>query len=1192
VKPESPYKGLVPFEDSDLDALLFFGRERESEIIAANLLAARLTVLYGPSGVGKTSVLRAGVAHRLRRLARANVAERGQPEFAVVVFDGWSEDPAAALRQAVRDELTSLSGSALLDEREGESLAVTLARWTEALACDVLLILDQAEEYFLYHSEDSGFAEELPELVTRPGLRVRVLLSLREDALAKLDTFKGRIPNLFANYLRLDHLDRRAAHEAIVKPIERYNELAGESIEIEPALAEAVLEQTAAGKVDLGEAGVGAARDESDEGRIEAPYLQLVMERLWEEERSAGSSQLRLETLERLGGAESIVRAHLRRAVEELSPAEKDVAADVFRYLVTPSGTKIAHGLGDLAEYTSVDEQSLLPVLTALRRERIVRPVDGAGANGDRYEIYHDVLADAVLGWRREQELERERRTAEKRHRRLAVVALGSLVALAVMTLVAIYAFAQRREAQDQRREARMQSTQARARELAATAFSLQPADPDRSIDLAQQAARIDPTPTIEEVLRNSLIASRVRRVFRPGDGAVTAADYSPDGSRVVAASADGSVRVFQARTGQELSALRHKGRATSASFSQDGRLIATAGSDRTARIWSGGRDPARVLRHPAGVRDAVFSFDSASLVTLADDAAVRVWNVDTGKLLNTFAEPRAARRLVASPALPLVVSFGADRLARVYDVAAGRLVAALPHDGRVTSAAFGPGGRLLITGSAGSDWLARVWNVPRGSLRSVLRGHQGQILGVAFSPRGQQAATVSSDGTGIVWNLAKEGGTQESELIGHTNFAHDVAFSPGGFFVVTASRDASARVWKVDRGNQEGLLLGHKGSVRGARFSPGGRQVLTWGDDGTVRVWDVEFDPLLRRLGRHAAAATEVETTLDGKLAISAGLDGTARIWRLPFGRGPILRSGGPVADLAVNRDGSFIATATRVGVEVWRRSGEKVTSMEQPGRKLAVAFSPDSQLLGSGGESGGVLLARLPEGAPVSRLNHPGAITRLAFSSDGDELAVGGADGAVRLWDSEDGTMRRKLEGLNGRVVGLEYSRDGDRLVVAARDKDGQLWDPRSGKLVAVLRGHVGALTSAKFSPDGSLVVTASVDHDARLWDARTGEPRRVLGGHFALVSDARFSDDGRWIVTAGPGTAGIWEVRTGKLLFLLRGHDGILRSAAFAPGGHTVVTAGEDGTVRTYDCKVCGDLDDLIQLAEERLARISGS
>ena len=87
-----------------------------------------------------------------------------------------------------------------------------------------------------------------------------------------------------------------------------------------------------------------------DESRIEAPYLQLVLERVWEEE-AGGLEPLRSETLARLGGADAIVRTHLRRAVEELSPEEKDVAADVFRYLVTPSGTKIAHGAGDLAEY-------------------------------------------------------------------------------------------------------------------------------------------------------------------------------------------------------------------------------------------------------------------------------------------------------------------------------------------------------------------------------------------------------------------------------------------------------------------------------------------------------------------------------------------------------------------------------------------------------------------------------------------------------------------------------------------------------------------------------------------------------------------------------------------------------------------------------------------------------------------------
>ena len=287
--PDSPYKGLVPFEDSGIDALLFFGRERESSIIAENLLAARLTVLYGPSGVGKSSVLRAGVAHRLRRQADLNVEKRGHPEFTVVVLDVWNEEPTETLRATVREALAAQFGSALLDERDGEPLAETLGRWSDALACDLLLILDQAEEYFLYHEAESGFAVELPELVTHSGLRVRVLVSLRDDALSKLDRFKGRIPNLFSNYLRLDHLDRDAAREAVVRPVERFNELTGESIEVEPALVEEVLDQTAAGQVDFGSAGRGLGADEAPAGRIEAAYLQLVLERLWQEERAMGS---------------------------------------------------------------------------------------------------------------------------------------------------------------------------------------------------------------------------------------------------------------------------------------------------------------------------------------------------------------------------------------------------------------------------------------------------------------------------------------------------------------------------------------------------------------------------------------------------------------------------------------------------------------------------------------------------------------------------------------------------------------------------------------------------------------------------------------------------------------------------------------------------------------------------------------
>jgi AAA+ ATPase superfamily predicted ATPase len=127
----SPYKGLAAFEDSDLDALLFFGRERDTEVIAANLLAARFTVLYGPLGVGKSSVLRAGVVRRLRSLA---------PEAALVVFDTWAGDAAAGLASAFAE---AVEGEPLAADRPlGDTLAELAARF----GSDVFLVLDQFEE--------------------------------------------------------------------------------------------------------------------------------------------------------------------------------------------------------------------------------------------------------------------------------------------------------------------------------------------------------------------------------------------------------------------------------------------------------------------------------------------------------------------------------------------------------------------------------------------------------------------------------------------------------------------------------------------------------------------------------------------------------------------------------------------------------------------------------------------------------------------------------------------------------------------------------------------------------------------------------------------------------------------------------------------------------------------------------------
>ena len=827
----------------------------------------------------------------------------------MVVFDAWSEDPVGSLRAAVREELAAQFGSALLDEQEGEPLADTFGRWTEGFACDLLLILDQAEEYFLYHQGESGFAVDLPELVTRPGLRVRVLLSLRDDALAKLDRFKGRIPNLFANYLRLDHLDRRSAADAVLKPVERYNELTGESIEVEPELVEAVLDETAAGQVDLGAAGRGIAVEEEGAGRIEAAYLQLVLERLWEDERAAGSTRLRVTTLASLGGAESIVRAHLRRAVQELTTEQRDVAADVFRFLVTPSGTKIAHGVSDLAEYSSVDEQRLMPVLSTLGRERIVRTVDGAGSNGARYEIFHDVLGEAVLAWRREQELERERRAAERRHRRLAIVAVAALLALAAMTAVAIYALSQRREARRAADTAHARELVARSSSLVARSSALLAQDPLESVGLAAQAARLDPTAAAETALRDSLAASRERTILKAGNGRVNAAAYDPSSTLVVTADGDGTARIFST-LGEQVAVLRQRGAVTDAAFSPDGKIVATASRDRTVKLWNRDGGLIRTLRHDSPVVDLVFSPDRRVLVTTTAAGTTHIWSLGPDRAHRTLATPAPAHAVISNDGQYLAV-VGADRFARVYSLPSGALIFELPHSSQVLSAAFGPRKEMLVTGSA--DRTAQTWDLRRGSPAYRLSGHFGRVVDVAVSPQGQFVGTASADGTARIWNVATRRGALTAIATGHTDQLHSISFSPSGLFFVTSSRDGTARVWKTDRGTPVAVLAGHDGDVLGASFSRTGRRVLTYGEDGTARIWDSGTAAELRVLARQRAPFTGLDVFGDGRRFVTTDADGIARIWQgsSPLRTLPVRR----VRAASVSVDGSLVATASADG-------------------------------------------------------------------------------------------------------------------------------------------------------------------------------------------------------------------------------------------------------------------------------------
>ena len=105
--------------------------------------------------------------------------------------------------------------------------------------------------------------------------------------------------------------------------------------------------------------------------------------------------------------------------------------------------------------------------------------------------------------------------------------------------------------------------------------------------------------------------------------------------------------------------------------------------------------------------------------------------------------------------------------------------------------------------------------------------------------------------------------------------------------------------------------------------------------------------------------------------------------------------------------------------------------------------------------------------------------------------------------------------------------------------------------------------------------------------LWDVPSGKALRVLRGHFGSVADARFSPDGRWIVTAGPRSVGVWRASDGKLIKLLAGPEGPFTAAAFLPDSRTIVAVTEDKVVSGHECRFCGEIPELLEVAEERLA-----
>ncbi len=671
-------------------------------------------------------------------------------------------------------------------------------------------------------------------------------------------------------------------------------------------------------------------------------------------------------------------------------------------------------------------------------------------------------------------------------------------------------------------------------------------------------------------------------RAVLAGDAgaSVKSAAFSPDGRRIITASADNTLRVRDADTGMPIGEpLRgDSNNVIGVAFSHDGKRMITTSDEGSAQEWgwdAGSQtfSPIVALKDRVGgvVISVGFSPDDARIVTLSSGKAaangakdadedrpltVQVWAAETGKPIGgPLGGPLSrvgVRSAVVSSDATRIVTLSDDRSSDAKSLTNGRREADQNRNSKV-----------------------QVWSVETGQqIGQPLAVHKGRVRTVAFSLDGNRIVSAFDDTTVWVWvwdARAKIFRHSGEPLAGHDGPVSSAAFSPDATRIVTASVDKTARLWNSRTGEQIGEpLAGHDGAVISAAFSPDGKRIVTVSDDGTARVWDAQPSRAIGEpLRGHDAAVYGAVFSPDpeGRRVVTASGDKTVRVWVWDVNAKAFRQDGEPlkghtsdVNSVAFSSDGMHIVTAS-----------DDKTARVWAWDATAKTFKSIAELKG-----------------------HDDKVLSAAFSFDGKRIVTASADNTALVWDAETGKqVGQPLAGHTDTVYTAAFSRNGTRIVTASEDGTARLWDAQTGMQIGEpLAGHKGAVWSAAFSPDGRRIVTASYDTTALVWDAETGKQiGEPLKGHNAAVTSAAFSPDGNRIVTGSDDkTARLWvwddDTKAYKSIAELKGHTDTVFSVAFSSGGERIVTASTDGTARVWG--IFSDTGQFVAKAESEAPR----
>jgi WD40 repeat protein/class 3 adenylate cyclase len=1155
----NPYKGLRAFEEGD--AADFFGREELVEELIKRLGHTRFLAVVGPSGSGKSSVVRAGLIPALRRGAIA-----GSEGWHIAdMFPGAHplDGLEAALLRAAPDAPAGVMDQL---ERDEQGLHRAVLRLLPSDGSELILVIDQFEEVFTLVENEaarSHFLGSLEAAAADPRSRLRVVVTLRADFYDRpllyrgfAELFKSRVESVVP--LSAEELER-----TISGPAKRAD------VTLEPGLVAAMVADVA-----------------EEPGAL--PLMEYALTELFERR---DGRVLFLEAYRELGGVSGALGRRAEELYEDLNDDGKEAARQLFLRLVAlGEGTEDTRRRVPRAEVASldVDQQSMATVLDTYGASRQLSFDRDAKTGAPTIELAHEAMltawprlhrwiddarddlrterrvAGAARDWieadrdrsfllggsRLEQaeawqegsglaatpeereyldasRAERERRTADEAARlaheqeleRRSVRRLRAFVALlAAAALVAagltVFATGQQRKAQQEERRAI-------ARELAAASVSNLDADPERSILLALKA--IDQTrseggsvlPEAVEALHRAVTASRIERSF-PGVGG--AIDWSPQGVFVTEGQEnEGIVDVRDAATGERVLPPwdGHDADVNDVQFSPDGSLLATAGEDGALKIW----DPATGdLRSSVTGGGQVFgpSFNAdGSLVSASwpDEATVRIADPSTGMVTTSIGgiESFPFETALSPDGRSVAVATGDDPLVTIFDVQSAEPRFELRgHSYPVGSISWDADGRRIATGSFDSS--VRIWDGRTGRLEIELLGHSGTVISVDWSPNGSRLVTSASDGTAKVWEIGEAGGRELMSLSGQDT--------------------------------RSGLL---------AVFSPDGEQVIGGNTAiSAVKIWDVGVsgDAEWANLPTDLLAPVDVTFLPDGNVV--APVDrGSVAVWDPASPSRPIRTIGPgsgdpePVVRIAVNRDGSRLATVRNfsdVG-SVWDpRTGDLVFEFRGRDELTGIDWSPDGHLLAT--DLGGGITVFDATGKRLLPLAEPGGfgVETGVFSPDGGLFATAGrgrspTESNLTIWDAETGRAVRKIP-TDTQHFALAFDPSGASLAAARGDGFVNVFDVDGGERLLRFPASEGPVDAVAYSPDGETIATAGDDGTVRLFDARRGTQLLNLPAHRYLVTGLGFNPDGTRLLSASPdGVVRVWALDLDDLIRIAR-------------------------------------------------------